>query len=407
MLTWIREKFGPVMIGLIVGFIAFVFIFSGVISPSRTKGLHEGSVAGVVNGEAISLQDFSRALNQRIEFYKQMSGGKITEAQIKAARLREGVFQEMVSQKLSSQAAEKSGMAGSDEEVRERVRQYPAFQKDGKFDTATYKMVLQANQLTPGGFEKMVRDEVAQQAWQSYFRDRVRTSESELKREFQISNDKRNIRYVLLTSEVGKKGVKIPPAEIEKFLKDASKLSMVKAQYEMKKTTEYKGVTFDQAKERIAHQLLAAEKVDDIKKFNENLAGQIVGMLGTDKASEAKVNALLKPYDTTVKATGPVTRQNPNLPGVGEAKELMADAFAAKSPIDGKAKKYSSGNWTLVAVVTETQKPDFSKLTEQKDTLVRQLNFRKERALQDAWMKRLKDNSKIEMNEAVMAGGES
>jgi len=52
-------------------------------------------------------------------------------------------------------------------------------------------------------------------------------------------------------------------------------------------------------------------------------------------------------------------RESRFLPGVGEAPELLGDAFARKSPIDpnagGKVKKYSSPMWVMVAVVTESE----------------------------------------------------
>src|SRR5919106_4957840 len=95
MLTWIREKFGTVVIGAIIGFIAFVFVFYGVFSPKSTRGLHEGAVAGTVNGDPISIAEFNRELNRRLEFFKNIAGGKISEEQLKSFKIREGVFQEL------------------------------------------------------------------------------------------------------------------------------------------------------------------------------------------------------------------------------------------------------------------------------------------------------------------------
>ena len=63
MLTWIREKFGTGIIYAIISFIAFVFVFYGVFSPKATRGLHEGSVAGTVNGDAITIAEFNRELS--------------------------------------------------------------------------------------------------------------------------------------------------------------------------------------------------------------------------------------------------------------------------------------------------------------------------------------------------------
>ncbi|HAR42020.1 MAG TPA: hypothetical protein DCS07_05220, partial [Bdellovibrionales bacterium] len=156
MLTWIREKFGTIVIGAIIGFIAFVFVFSGVFNPKSTRGLHEGAVAGTVNGDSISISEFNRALNQRLEFFKSISGGNtITEEQMKAFRIREGVFEGLVRRRLLVQEADRQGLTPSNEEVRQRIQEIPAFQKNGKFDLLTYKQALEANRYTPAGFERM------------------------------------------------------------------------------------------------------------------------------------------------------------------------------------------------------------------------------------------------------------
>ncbi|MBL7714633.1 MAG: SurA N-terminal domain-containing protein [Bdellovibrionales bacterium] len=407
MTPWIREKFTSIVTVVIIGGLALVFIISGMFTPSRTRGMSDAAVAAVVNGDPINLPEFSRAVNQRLEMYRSMMGGKITEAQLKQMRIREGVIEGMISEKLAKQAAEKAGLAGSDEEVRETIRKYPAFQKDGRFDAATYKLVLQQNQLTPGGFEKMVRDGASAQSWQRYFAHRVRTSEKEVENEFLISNDKRNIKYVLLTTENGRKGVQVPTAEIEKFLKDPSKLSIAKSQFEFKKTQEFKGKTFDQVKEEIARSTIASEKLDDIKKAIEAAAAEAVSKLQVAKSADAALNAALKRYGAEVKETGLVSRLNPYLPGIGEAKDLLADAFAADSPINGKAKKYVSGAWTLVAVLIDTKKPDLSQLSKEREKILKQLSFRKERELYEAWMKKFREKSSIDLNTAVISGSET
>ena len=100
MLNWIREKFGRAVIGGIITFIAFVSVFYGVFSPKATRGLHEGAVAGTVNGDPISIADFNRELNRRMEFFKNLGGGKLSDEQLKSFRIREGVFQELANRKL-------------------------------------------------------------------------------------------------------------------------------------------------------------------------------------------------------------------------------------------------------------------------------------------------------------------
>ncbi len=402
MLSWIREKFGPLMIGLIVGLIGFVFVVSGVFNPKRTAGMGEGSVAGMVNGEPISITEFNRELNRRMEFFKGLGGGNLSEAQLKAFHIKSGVFGELVNRKLMSQAANKQGMMASDEEVRAKITEIPAFQKNSQFDPVSYKNLLAANNYTPSGFEKMMREDLSLQNWSRYFRERVKVSDDEIKREFMVSRDKRNIKYVLLTHESAAKTVQIPAAETQKFLNDPAKLNIAKNQFESRKNTDFKGKTFEQVKEELTREILASEKTDEIRKINEGLAKQVESVLKSDKASDGKVNAMLKPYGVEVKNTGLVAQTAPALPGIGEARDLMKDAFAAPSPIEGKAKVYNSANWWLVAEVSEAQKPDLSKLDSDQNAIRQQLIGRKERDLYESWIKDLSAHAKIERNESIV-----
>jgi parvulin-like peptidyl-prolyl isomerase len=405
-MQWARGKYSTLISGGIIGFIGFVFVVSGIFNPKATRGLHEGAVAGKVNGDSISLTEFNRALNQRMEFFKNMGGGKISDEQLKQFRVKEGVFQELVRRKLMVQEADRQGLQASDEEVRDRIREIPSFQKDGHFDLVSYKQVLEANNYNPGTFEKMVREDISMQGWQSYFQARVKVADAEIKNQFLVSEDKRDVKYVLLTTEAGRQGVNIAPADIEKFLADAGKLNMAKGQFETQKDTTYKGKTFDMVKNDIARGILASDKIDEIKQINTKVGDEVAAAMTAEKKSDAAVNAILKKYNVQVKQTGLISRANSYLPGIGEAPELLKDVFAAKSPINpadgGKAKKFVSANWVLVAVVTDVKKPDLSKLDSQRGELLKQIASRKQRELYDAWLKKLTDKASIDPNPSVL-----
>ena len=406
MLSVMRNKFGPAIVSAIIGLIALVFIFSGVFNPKATRGMHEGTVAGTVNGDPISLGDFNRELTRRMEFFKNMGGGKLTDAQLKGFRIKEGVFSELVNKKLMNQAAVKSGTIPGDEEIRSKIREIPAFQNNGNFDTLTYKRVLEANNYTPSSFENLMREDLAVQHWTQFFKDRVKVSEEELKDEFVVTRDKRDIKYILLTSESGSKGVKIDPALITKFLADSSKTNLARVHFEQGKKDVYKDKTFDQVKDQIAKSILASEKSSEVTKINQELAAQIVPLLSGDKKSDAKVNSLLKVYGVEVKYTKPVPRTNSFIAGVGEAKDLMADAFAKKSPIDpkqgGKAKIYTNPGSIMVALVAESQTADLADFPKSRVELLGQVTTRKEHDLLEAFMKKLNEQAKIEKNDSVV-----
>lgn len=406
LMTWIREKFGTVLIAAIIGFIAFVFVFYGVVSPRATRGLHEGAVAGTVNGEAITLPEFNRELSRRVEMFKNMGGGKFSEEQLKAFKIREGVFQELTRRKLLVQEAERAGISASDEEVREKVREIPAFQKDGQFDLLTYKEVLTANRYTPASFERLMREDLSVQQWQSFFRRRVQVSKPELENEFILTHDKRNLKYVVLSPEHGRKGVTVSDDQVEQFLAGPTKLNLTKARYEQAKETLFKGKTFDQVKKTIAKDILGAEKNDEVQKVVDKLADQVLAQLSGSKTPDPSLVSLLKAYGAEVKLTGFITRSSRYLPGIGEAKDLSADAFSGA--LDGKAKKYKTASQTVIARVVDTERPDTAKFLTERESLMRQLLSRKERGLFESWMNQVQTKAKIDPNPDVVssaAGG--
>jgi hypothetical protein len=400
----IRTKTSAWIASGIIGFIAFVFVVSDVFTPKATRGLHEGALAGKVNGDPITRQEFARELNRRMEFFKQLAGGKVTEEQLKMFRVNDAVFNELVSRKLMLQAADDQGLTASDEEVRRRIMEMPAFQKNGRFDKFTYEQVLAANQLTPGGFERMMREDLSVQQWNRYFRDRVRVSEEEVRQQFLVDGEKRDIKYVLLTNDSGAKGVKVGDEEVAKYLSVPTQAQLVKERYEAQKGSAYKGRTFDQAKAEIARELIGASRPSEVAKINDRLADQVAQALSAQPSSDAKVNALLKPYGVTVRTTGLISQNGRGIPGVGDAPELMKDAFGGGL---AKAKAYNVPAGKLVAVVAEARKADLAKLAGERDQLAGQLATRKERELFDAWMRKLHDKAKIEKNPEVVGGGES
>ena len=209
MIGQMRGKVGGWIITGIIGFIALVFAFEGVFGPKATRGLHEGAVAGTVNGEPISIGDYNKALERKLEFLKGMMGGKITDEQMKMFRVREGVFQELAQQKLMAQAALSSGRQPSDEAVRQEIVGMSYFQKDGKFDPAQYRATLQANNYSTATFEKMIREQLAVEEWTKSFGNQIRVSDAEVKDEYLHAKNVRSFKIVSIPAAA-------PPAKAGK-----------------------------------------------------------------------------------------------------------------------------------------------------------------------------------------------
>jgi len=415
MLSWIREKFGKVVISGIIGFIAFVFVFYGVFSPKSTRGLHEGAVAGTVNGDSISITEFNRELNRRMEYFKNMGGGKLTEEQLKSFRIRETVFQELVNRKLLIQEAHKEGILASDEEVKDKIQEIPAFLKEGKFDLLTYKQVLESNNYNASSFEKMMRDDISLQQWERYFKERVHVSEEELKREFGQTHNERNIKYVLFTPESAKSAIAVSSADVKKFLSEPAKVNLLKMKFERGKETLYKGKKLEAVQEAIARDVLAGDQLGEIQKLNEKRAEQAMSLMTAHASSDKAIQALFGgSSEIQVKTTGFINMQDMqkgSLPGIGDAREVLKDAFAPRGAdgraiaggAAGKPKKYNLAGRVLVAMVIDSKVPDYSEVESERQSLTQKVMSRKTRGLYEAWMRAIGTGAKIDPNVSVVS----
>jgi hypothetical protein len=354
MIGSMRGKIGGWIITGIIGFIALVFAFEGVFGPKATRGLHEGAVAGTVNGEPISIGDYNKALERKIESLKGMMGGKISEEQIKMFGIRDGVFKELAQQKLMAQAALSSGREPSDEAVRQEITGMSYFQKDGKFDPAQYRGVLQANNYSTASFEKMIREQLAVDDWMKSYSNEIRVSDGEVKDEYLHSKNLRSFKLVSIPAS----------APAAKGGKDAKAPDLTPK--------------------------LAAERV--------------ASMLKADKKSDEAVNAFLKPFGVTVRDNPDVPESSGFVPGASDHPELTKDLFSDNGLTVGKAKVYESPSRITVVLLTGSKKPDLAKFdAEKKDTQL-EIKSRKERDLMNEVVKKLSEKAKIDTNPAVVSG---
>ena len=347
MMRQFRGQIGTYIIGGVIGFIAIVFVLEGALTNKATRGLHDSAVAGTVNGDPITLGEFSRALERRTEYIKGMMGGKITEEQMKMFRIREGTFQELVQQKLMLQSAQKAGVVPADEEVRQEVMKIDAFKKDGKFDPIQYKRVLEANNYDPSRFEKSIRDQLSVDAYSKNIMAQVRVSEAEIKEEFLGEKETRSLKLVTLLSDAPKSGELTP--------KEAAK--------------------------------------------------KVVEMLKADKKSDEAVNALLKPFNAQVREIPNITKASGYLPGLSEDTQVFTEAFQNPSPLMGHAKTFESAGHIYVALVTDAKMPNLADFDKERSKYSAEVREKKQRAIMSTLMKQLTDKASIDTNVEVVSGG--
>ena len=310
MISAMRSKLGPKVIGGVIAVVAFVFIFYGIFVPGSSSSKGPG-VAGEVNGETITYSEFSRALNQRVEFFKSMMGGKISEAQLEQFRIGESVFKELAQRKALGQVARKQGFYPSAEQIRDQIVKMDVFQKDGRFDRATYKNVLSANRLNPVRFEELIGQDIMEQNFKMFLAQLAVVREEEVVGELKATRDRHKVKYAYLDNESARK---LLPKDFK---------------------PEEQSVRLN-------------EKVAEMGKT-------VLPLLSS--GSDAKVNAALRDAKVQVKTSEWLNGQSNIIPGVGSIRSVQEELFAMKKGDPAKSFSLMGGTLFAVAVAHEEFDP--------------------------------------------------
>jgi peptidyl-prolyl cis-trans isomerase D len=169
-------------------------------------------------------------------------------------------------------------------------------------------------------------------------------------------------------------------------------------------------ITLEKATPDIARDLLEA---DLAKELARKKAEDVLKKLQAGKSFAEALPADAKKGAEPVKLGGQVIKFDetglfgataaPNVPRVGPAPQLFADALKANA---GQVlpKVYDTPAGPLVARVKERQRADPAKFEEKRNEVELRLRLTREAQLEQAWVKSLKDRSKVELNGALVRG---
>jgi len=351
-----RSRLGPKVIGGVIAVVAFVFIFYGIFVPGG--GSKGPGVAGEVNGETITYTEFSKAMNQRVEFFKSMMGGKVSEAQLEQFHLGESVFKELAQRKVLGQIAKKQGFYPSADQIRDQVVKMYVFKKEGRFDKVTYKNVLSANRLTPVRFEELIGQDIMEQNFKLFLSQLVVVRDDEVLAELRASQDRHKIKYVYLDLESARK---LLPQGL-KAEEQSAKLN---------------------------------EKVSEVGKV-------VLPLLGS--GSDAKINAYLKDAKVQVKTSDWLTAQANIITGVGSIRSIQDELFGMKK--GEAAKSFALMGGTLFALAVAEEGYDPKKLTEKtRSAAYSKIQSEKQGDLMKRWVSAFMKDARVSSNPAIVSGG--
>jgi peptidyl-prolyl cis-trans isomerase D len=131
------------------------FVFFGISGYDRMGG--DRAVASV-EGSSISEQEFAQAQRRQIEDLRRVLGDGVDPAMFDTPSARNEILEGLIARRVLSVHAGKARIAVTDERLREAILEMPGLRREnGGFDEARYRALLSSQNLTPLGFESMLR----------------------------------------------------------------------------------------------------------------------------------------------------------------------------------------------------------------------------------------------------------
>lgn len=192
MLHYIRDRAQGWVAWFIVGLISIPFALWGL--NSYVTGPSDQVVAEV-NGEEIQQSEMQQAIRQYRDQMRNMLGDEYNPEEFQGSQIRNDILDQLIEQRLLKSATDSIGQEAPDGYIAEYIRQTPAFQVDGQFDSEQYNMVLARAGYSPGQYEAQLRNDLLSQELTQNIQESAIVSKTELNRMLRLEGQTREIAY--------------------------------------------------------------------------------------------------------------------------------------------------------------------------------------------------------------------
>ncbi len=189
-LTWI-------LWGVVAVFIMLIFFEWGGVND-RQMGIQD--VAATVGDEEISYSEFQQQYRGLEDRYRQTFGAQFDRDMAKQFNLPIQALDQLINRRIMLMEARNIGLRATDEELRDAILEYPAFQdENGQFiGKDRYEQLLRSNRLTVSEFEDSLRQEVLLGKLNSILAQTAYISDSELESSYREEAERAQVRFVQL-----------------------------------------------------------------------------------------------------------------------------------------------------------------------------------------------------------------
>ena len=192
MLRLMRKQAGSWLIKILLGAIVIVFVFWGVGSFRSQRG---GRVA-LVNGDQITLDEYTVAYNNLVEQLRRRFGNNFDEDMLEQLQVKRQALNQLIDNKLLLQEAKRLKFRVSEKELADAISNIPAFQRAGMFDSRLYRNILDRLRMTPEEFEAVQKNAMMIDKLRTLVTSSAKISDEEALEWYNWANASVNINYV-------------------------------------------------------------------------------------------------------------------------------------------------------------------------------------------------------------------
>lgn len=324
-----RNTFNQLAVSFIMGAIIIAFVFTGVQSFTNNP-----DILGDVDGTEISVGEYNRSLNRMLDFYAQMNQGKqLSQKEIRQRRVRETVFQQIVSQKMMLNFAKGMKFDAGAEAVKNSIlTDYPTFKTNGKFDISKYKNILKQNRIPLKSFEEDVIDQVKMNKLNELISAQL-PSDNYIADMLKFKNSTAALNAITFEKEAMTEFLTVSSKEIQDFLAESKSNAIIDSLYQTYQSQEKdKALPLDKKKNDLAASHLKRTKRKELKEFNEKLKSDLENAFKNNSWSEVK--KLAKKYNLKFQEKHEASLLNPEIPGITVPEDKLNAIMTSKNQTD-------------------------------------------------------------------------
>jgi len=173
-----------------------------------------------VQGQDITAAEYRRTYQAQLQAYRTAYGANMSEQLLKQLGIDQQILQQMVDERAALAEAERLGIDANNEEVRQRIMSFPAFQENGMFiGDARYQQLLRMQRppMTAAEFESNVRRQLVIEKLRSSVTDWLAVADKELEQEYRRRNNKVKLAVVSITADTFKSQVTANDEEVATY----------------------------------------------------------------------------------------------------------------------------------------------------------------------------------------------